>query len=247
MIVLNIIKNFLKKSPIFNFNSVERDIWISDQAKRLPAGSRVLDAGAGSCPYRKCFSHCYYETQDFINLKDNQLNGGGYGKIDYVCDISCIPVPDKRFDAVLCSEVLEHVPDPVSVIAEFKRILKSGGKLILTAPLGSGIHQEPYHFYGGYTPYWYERILNDNDFEMIKITPNGGSFKAFGQEAQRFVRMTIPFSKQFPFLISLVWLPFWLLLLPVLGGFLPLAANFIDKFDHEQRFTVGYFVSAVRR
>lgn len=237
-------KELLAGSPIFNFNLLGRDAWIAAQAALLPDGSRVLDAGAGSCPYRVLFSHCDYETQDFSNLHNEQLRHGGYGEIDYVCDVAAIPVPENYFDAILCTEVLEHVPDPVKVIYEFARILKPEGKLILTAPLGSGIHQEPYHYYGGYTPFWFDKYLGEAGFGEITIEANGGSLKAFAQESIRFLRMTRPFKHGMPILLGLLWFPVWLLLAPMLGFVVPLASHLMDSLDTEQRFTVGYHVTA---
>ncbi len=141
-----IMSSKFKNSKIFNFDVVNRDAWVASQAKLLSNGCRILDAGAGSCTYRELFSHCEYKTQDFVALEDMQLSGGRYGHIDYECEILEIPVPDSFFDAILCTEVLEHLPDPVQVVKEFSRILNNGGKLLITAPLGSGIHQEPYHY-----------------------------------------------------------------------------------------------------
>jgi len=244
--ILSAVKQTYRKSTIFNFNVVERDAWVARQAAGLSSGSRVLDAGAGSCPYRALFSHCDYKTQDFTSLQDDQLSGGEYGSIDYVCDITSIPVEDGSFDAVLCSEVIEHVPDPEAVMAEFARILGPGGRLILTAPLGSGIHQEPYHFYGGYTPFWYDKVLSENGFSDIRVQANGGSLKAFAQEALRFMQMTMPFAGVLPLLVSLIWLPFWLLLFPLLAGVVPVAAHLLDRFDRQQHFTVGYFITAAK-
>jgi len=244
--LLRSLKEIYQISAILNYNVVERDAWVARQAGALPAGSRVLDAGAGSCPYRALFSHCDYKTQDFTSLQGEQLSGGGYGSIDYVCDIASIPVEDGAFDAVLCSEVIEHVPDPAAVMAEFSRILKPGGRLLLTAPLGSGIHQEPYHFYGGYTPFWYDKVLAEKGFKEIRVQANGGSLKAFAQETLRFAHMTMPFAGILPFFVSLLWLPFWLMLLPVLAVLIPVAAHLLDRFDDKQYFTVGYFITAVK-
>ena len=240
------VKELMKSSALLNFNVVERDRWVAAQAALLSEGAVVLDAGAGSCPYRSLFAHCDYKTQDFTSLQGDQLSGGQYGAIDYVCDIVAIPADDNSFDAILCSEVIEHVPDPDTVMEEFFRILKPGGRLILTAPLGSGIHQEPYHFYGGYTPFWYEKVLSEKGFSKINVQANGGSMKAFSQEALRFAQMTIPFTSTVPFLPSLIWLPFWLLLLPLLVGVIPVAAHLLDRYDEKQHFTVGYFVTAVK-
>src|SRR5674476_1266665 len=63
-----------------------------------------------------------------------QTKGWDTTRIDLVSDITAIPAPDASFDAILCSEVLEHVPEPTHALDEFTRLLKPGGVLILTAP-----------------------------------------------------------------------------------------------------------------
>lgn len=244
--MLSALRRQLGHSELFSFNLVMRDRFIAQQAATIPKGAKVLDVGAGSCPYRPLFNHCEYRTQDLAQLKGDQIRYGGYGQIDYVCDASEIPVSDGSFDAVLCTEVLEHHPEPIRVVTEFGRILAPGGKLILTAPLGSGIHQEPYHFYGGYTPYWYHRFLSAAGFGKIEITPNEGSLRFFAQESIRFIRSTRPFSQNMPWLAEILWTPFWLCSVPVLGIVVPISAKLMDRFDSERRFTVGYHVVAIR-
>ena len=127
--MLRALRRRLAASELFSSNQVRRDRWIEQQAAGVPAGSRVLDVGAGSCPYREHFRHCVYSTQDFAALKEDQLRGGRYGQIDYVCDAASIPVSDASFDAVLCAEVLEHLPAPVDVVREIARVLAPGGDL----------------------------------------------------------------------------------------------------------------------
>lgn len=240
------LRHRLAQSELFSFNLVRRDRWIAAQAKEIPAGTRVLDVGAGSCPYRALFAHCEYRAQDLAPLHGDQLRDGRYGKLDYVSDLAAIPVPDKSFGAILCTEVLEHHPEPIAVVKELARILEPGGKLILTAPLGSGIHQEPYHYYGGYTPWWYERFLGMAGFEQVTIEANEGSLRFFGQEAIRFVRTTAPFGLELPPAARLLWFPVWLALAPILGLMLPMFCKYLDRFDCERRFTVGYHVTARR-
>ncbi|MBZ0310327.1 MAG: class I SAM-dependent methyltransferase, partial [Anaerolineae bacterium] len=210
------------KPSIFQFNQDERDQFVKSWAEALPKGCRVLDVGAGTCRYKSLFDHCHYAAQDFAQYKDENWV---YGQLDYICDAAAIPAESGSFDAILCTEVLEHVPEPIRVIAEMARLLRPGGRLLLTAPLGSGLHQEPYHFYGGYTPYWYQKFLAEYGFKDIVVTPNGGFFKHYGQESQRFSTMLDPRRRYRGVLLSL----FWLLTLPWFRLALPLLCHWLDK------------------
>jgi FkbM family methyltransferase len=182
----------LPLDEIHGFNRRTRDRWVQAKAKTVPAGSRVLDVGAGTCPYRSFFAHCDYKTQDFGKYEGIKKNGTTeYGRIDYVSDVSNIPVPDESFDVIVCTEVLEHVPEPIEALREVARILRADGRIFLTAPLGSGLHQLPYHYYGGYTPQWYRHFLPKFALQIKEIVPNGGFFKLLAQECAR-VKWTLP-------------------------------------------------------
>jgi ubiquinone/menaquinone biosynthesis C-methylase UbiE len=240
------LRRWLASSDLFAFNVVRRDRWVAQRASDVPAGARVLDVGAGTAPYRTLFAHCDYKTQDLAPLRPDQLRAGGYTQIDYTGDATAIPVSDGSFDCVICTEMIEHHPEPIRVVNELARVLAPGGRLLLTAPLGSGIHQEPYHYYGGFTPYWYRRFLEQAGFKDIGVEANAGSLRFYSQESIRFLQTTRPFGR-LPALPSLLWLPFWLLLLPILGGVIPVLCRWLDRFDAEQRFTIGYHVTATRR
>lgn len=236
------IRPFLGKSHLLAFNETCRDAWVAAHASQLPAGSLVIDVGAGSCPYRNLFSHCEYRSHDFVQLKPGQLRGHeNYAKVNYISDICNLPVADSTFDVALCTEVLEHVPEPIRAVREISRVLKSGGKLFLTAPLGSGLHQEPYHFYGGYTPHWYRRFLAEAGFSEITIEPNRGFFSHYGQEGLRFLKMLAPWRSW----NNLPWLLLWLLGVPWCL-LVSLLANLLDRLDTHKGFTVGYHLTAIK-
>ncbi len=182
-------------AEIHDYNQRGRDAWVTEKARSIPANARVLDVGAGTCPYRSFLTHCRYEAHDFKRYDGVKLGGtSAYGHIDHASDITKIPVPDGAFDVVLCTEVLEHVPEPIAALEEMVRVLRPGGRILLTAPLGSGLHQLPYHFYGGYTPEWYRQFAGRLGLEVAEIAPNGGFFKLLAQECAR-VAWTLPEHK----------------------------------------------------
>lgn len=231
------------RSSIWNFNVARRDAWVAALAKSVPAGSRVLDVGAGAGRYRETFAHCEYRTQDFAQEPGTI---GRYTKLDYESDITAIPVPDASFDVILCTEVLEHVPEPAKAIREIARILKPGGRLFMTAPLGSWLHQEPYHFYGGYSPYWYRRFFPEAGLRVDTIESNLGFFSMYGQETIRYREYVHPLRTwRFGPVRWLGMTLLWLLLFP-LSQLLPLVGPPLDALSIENIATVGYHVTATK-
>ena len=85
----------------------------------------------------------------------------------------------------LCSEVLEHIPDPIRSIKEFSRLVKPGGYLLITAPFASLTHFAPYHFASGLSRFFYEKHLPDNDFKITDLQLNGNFFEYVAQENRR--------------------------------------------------------------
>ena len=234
---------------IFGYNRMRRGEWVVKQANKIPNGAKVLDVGAGGCPHREKFNHCEYFTQDFVQLSDLQIQTQeGYGKIDFVSDILDIPVPDNSYDVILCTEVIEHIPNPILAIKEFSRILKPSGTLLITAPLQSGLHQEPYHFYGGYTKYWYQKFLTENNFTKLNIESNGSlhtTYFALGSTIfKSFLEVladdTSLHLKLVAFISLIIFTPIFLILNPIFC--------FLWESVYKQKgFTAGYHVSAEKQ
>jgi ubiquinone/menaquinone biosynthesis C-methylase UbiE len=187
--IRSLIKKFI--GDVGTRNLITRQHWVKDTLLALPAGSRILDAGAGECQYKQYCSHLNYVSQDFNEYKGDG-NGAGIqtGKwdtssIDIVSDIISIPEADQSFDVIFCTEVFEHIPDPLLAIKEFNRLLKPGGKLIITAPFNSLTHFAPYHYSSGFNKYFYEWHLTRNGFEINEITLNGDYSEYLAQEIRR--------------------------------------------------------------
>ena len=170
----------------------DRARWVKKTLLALPRGLRILDVGAGETPYKKWCEGQTYLAQDF-----SKYDGAGDGiglhtgtwdrsNIDIVCDIVSIPQPDVSFDVIICTEVLEHVPDPAAAIAECNRLLKSGGIFIITSPFTSMTHFAPYHFCTGFNKYFYEKHLSG--YEMLEIAPQGSFFTAALQQVMLIPR-----------------------------------------------------------
>jgi SAM-dependent methyltransferase len=205
-------------------------------ASRLAPGSDVLDAGSGSAPYRELFEHCRYLTADFTEAYDH---GWADSPPDIVCDLSSIPLPDETLDAVVCTQVLEHVPAPAAVLTEFRRMLRPGGRLYLTVPLLWEVHEAPYDFWR-YTPYSLRMLCEGAGLRVEGLAPRGGRYRVLACWLDGSNRWTEP-------LRSRVWgrlvaKPVGLALRLVVA---PLVAR-LDPLDRERTMTLGYECECVR-
>lgn len=174
-----------------NQNEETRGEWLLNTISSLPNGLRILDAGAGELRNKDLCNHLEYVSQDICEYEGNGDNKGlqtgkwDTTRIDIVCDITNIPEPNSSFDVILCSEVFEHLPDPLKALDEFSRLLKPNGKLILTAPFASLVHFAPYHYATGFSRYWYEYHLPIRHFKVDQIVSNGDWFSFLKQEMLR--------------------------------------------------------------
>lgn len=176
---------------IGNDNLANRQKWVESVLLSLPAGLSLIDIGAGECQYKRFCTHLNYTSQDFNQYTGEGDNAGlqtgtwDVSRIDIVSDITAIPIPDAQFDVVLCTEVLEHVPDPTGSINEMNRILKKGGIMIITSPFCSLTHFAPYHFCDGFNRYFYQHHFDRLGYEVLEITANGNYFEYLAQELHR--------------------------------------------------------------
>jgi SAM-dependent methyltransferase len=130
----------------------------------LKSGMRVLDAGCGSGRHLcEAFRTPGVEVAGVDLSRADLCKAKGFltlmarkqeGRWSIACaDVTNLPFAARRFDVVVCSEVLEHVFDNRAAVAELVRVLKPGGDLVVTVPrflpericwaLSEAYHREP--------------------------------------------------------------------------------------------------------
>lgn len=214
--------------------------YVESVAKSLPAGSSVLDAGAGECVYKKLFSHCNYKAID-LAVGESRWN---YANLDYVGSLHEMPIEDEAFDAVLCTQVLEHLEWPRESVKEMQRVLKPGGKLYMTVPMAQSEHQIPYDFFR-YTSYGLESICKHAGFNNIKITPFGGIFVRWAYELPRGLSIfpSAGLRSKKPNMIGMALLPIRIIA-PWFVRLLQVMFLWLDKFDNIKNDPFGWACEA---
>ena len=173
-------EDFSERSKIQDVGRWYVTEFVKNVAISLANNSVVLDAGAGECVYKRFFQHCIYKSID-LAVGESRWN---YENLDYVGPLHDMPIEDEIFDAVLCTQVLEHLEWPRESVAEMYRVLKPGGKLYMTVPMAQSEHQVPYDFFR-YTSYGLESICKHAGFRDVDIIPFGGLWVRWAYELPR--------------------------------------------------------------
>ena len=130
------------------------------------AGLRVLDVGCGDRPYEKLL-HGAAEIVGF--------DVPGNPHADLHGSIDALPVEDASFDVVLCLQVLEHVPDPAAAVRELRRVVRPGGRVLLSTHGIYPFHPNPDDLWR-WTHDGLERLFRDNgDWSSVAVRPGAGT------------------------------------------------------------------------
>jgi SAM-dependent methyltransferase len=136
-------------------------------ARDFEAAATVLDVGGNRVQKRGAFDvGQYHENVVYANISVEK-------RPDVQCRAECIPLRANSVDVVICSELLEHVKEPASVLTEIFRVLRAKGILLLCAPFLNRIHADPSD-YGRYTEFYWREALTDIGFKDIMVEWQGG-------------------------------------------------------------------------
>lgn len=125
-------------------------------------GGRILDIGCGHKPYRGLFS-----CDEYLGLEIDSPKSRANPAVDKLYDGKTIPFADAYFDSVIATQVLEHVFEPAAWLREIHRVLKPGGRLLLTVPFVWDEHEPPYD-YARYTSFGLAHLVKSAGFEIIE-------------------------------------------------------------------------------
>jgi len=176
--------------------------------------------------------------------------------------VKSIPVPEGRFDTIICIQVLDDVPDPQPVVDEFFRILRPGGSLYLTAPMSGRLHNEPYHYFQ-FTKYGLDLLFRRAGFDVRSIAPRGGAgwyLNYMCRKVPDYLRKQLPKAcaaaakdptvslprRAWLNLARLIATPVYWLTAPLTRLALPWLCFHLDAMDHDKAFTLGYACHVVK-
>ncbi len=136
---------------------------------------RLLDLGCGGAPFRTALAP-YVATYHGVDI---QARPGGAALVGDIQRLSMLR--SETYDAAICMEVLEHLPDPWAAAAEMARVLRPGGMLVLSVPHLSRLHDLPHDYYR-YTHAGIRTVLEGGGFEVLAVADRGGLFTFLGHQ-----------------------------------------------------------------
>jgi len=136
----------------------------------------ILDTGGGKGRYR----HLFTSVKEYRILDiDPSVQPDITGSIEH------IPLQDSSLDGIICTQVLGDVWNIVKAIQEMCRILKPGGKLLITESLLNEEHDEPCDYWRC-TQFSWKKLLEQHFF-VETIEPRGGFYSHMAQDRIRFM------------------------------------------------------------
>lgn len=123
---------------------------------------KTLDVGCGTKPYAEL-----YCSEEYVGLEIDTPQNRASKNADYFYDGNEFPFASASFDSMVANEVFEHVFNPDQFLAEAVRVLKPGGKVLLTLPFVWDEHEQPYDF-ARYSSFGIKALLERHGLEIVE-------------------------------------------------------------------------------
>jgi SAM-dependent methyltransferase len=152
---------------------------VAEACRSWKPGDSLLDVGCGAQPYRKWveergLSYTGVDWTSSMHVPDHD------DTIRWDLNVVPWPLADAAYDAILGTEVLEHVPDPPRLMAECARVCRPGGMMLLTSPMVWPEHEAP-NDYHRFTRFGLCRLCEQAGFQVERLEARGGWPMVFAQ------------------------------------------------------------------
>jgi SAM-dependent methyltransferase len=203
--------------------------FFENQLRNLDSSSHILDLGAGQGHFSSLFEQARFISIDFYP----------FATIDIVSDFTKrLPIKPSLFDYVILSNVLEHLREPAFLLKECHRVIKSGGKLLITVPFLLRMHQEPYD-YNRYTHFMLEYLLREADFKVAEINKIHSIVDLYRSMRSEFYKSSVK-----PRVIWKLFRGYWWIIDRFYDNML---VDEAIKTDPNRAYFVGYSCSAIKK
>lgn len=193
--------------------------WLAEDLDTLLTGSKVLCIGGGGALDNMIKDHPAADT--------TTIDIDPVRQPDMVMDVTNMSFADSEFDAIYMMEVLEHVKYPQAALHEVERVLKNGGRFVMSTPFVFGIHEEPYDFWR-FTEHGLRVLLSA--FEIESVRPRNKYYRSIIVLVMRTIFSPGRKRQLIGGIAILLGTPFFLLLM------------LLDEISRDDRSTTGYFV-----
>lgn len=165
----------------------------------------VLDVGCGASPWKYLLDpqKSHYTG---IDISDASSKFAYQNRDCLYFDGRHIPCQSLSFDAILCTEVLEHVLDFQTLVSEMHRVLRPGGTILLTVPWSARWHYIPYDYFR-YSPSALQSVFAE--FDSVVVTARGNDVAVVAN------KLLVIFARSLKYR-SISSIP-WLLIAPITG------------------------------
>ena len=137
------------------------------------ARGKLLDLGCGKVPLYAAYKD--YITENICVDWENTRHKNEY--LDIECDLTKkLPFEESEFDTLILSDVLEHIPRPLELWWEMRRVLADRGKIILNVPFYYCLHERPHDYYR-YTEFALRNFAESTGFKVLLLKPTGGTLE----------------------------------------------------------------------
>jgi len=228
---------------VFHFQYIT-DKFIGDGVKDSLnyAKGILLDLGCGDSPYRDLIKDKidYYIG---LNFFQDEIKDKNQSYVNIIAKGEKLPFNDNSIDTVLCTEVLEHVPEPEIIIEEIRRVLKKKGFIILSVPQVWYLHHKPYDYWR-FTKFGLEYLIKKHNFGIIKIESRGNFWLTVAQMFNYYFEYSFSSLPKKKFSMSYFMHMIIRTLRKYIFALCYYLFSFLDKFDKVNLDTLGYLAVA---